>query len=146
MRRSFHLTVFLTSILMTIFPLSAQTAEFNPDIDYAQVQRVRMVLLSDGTWDVHVTVRHRDEGWDHYAKTWQILDDSTDEILAERILAHPHNTEQPFTRSLNRVALPAGTRRFRIRSACDRHGFGGRELIVDVPGDAHRGVFTVIRE
>lgn len=125
--------------------LSADQADFNRNPDYAQVKEVRMLLRSDGTWDIHVAVLHNDQGWDHYADRWQILDDTTGEVLAERILAHPHDTEQPFTRSLSRISLPESTRIFRIRASCEQHGFGGREIVVEIPGDPTRGVFTVIR-
>ena len=52
-----------------------------------------------------VTVSHPDTGWDHYADVWRILaPDGTE--LAERILVHPHVSEQPFTRSTAFVAPP----------------------------------------
>jgi hypothetical protein len=57
---------------------------------------VRAAQGSDGLWKFDTTVRHNDEGWDHYADAWQVVD-SEGNILAERILAHPHDTEQPFT-------------------------------------------------
>ena len=47
---------------------------------------------------IHVTVRHNDSGWDHYADVWRVYAPDG-RLFAERILAHPHETEQPFTRS-----------------------------------------------
>ena len=58
-------------------------------------------------WRFDVTIRHPDTGWDHYADGWRILDmDGT--VLGTRVLHHPHETEQPFTRSLSGVAIPDG--------------------------------------
>ena len=52
-----------------------------------------------------VSVRHADEGWDHYANKWDVVaPDGT--LLETRILHHPHVNEQPFTRSLSGVNIP----------------------------------------
>jgi hypothetical protein len=44
-------------------------------------------------------VRHEDVGWQHYADRWEVLA-SGGEVLATRVLAHPHVDEQPFVRNL----------------------------------------------
>ena len=52
-----------------------------------------------------VTLEHADEGWSHYADQWEVL--SLDgNLLGKRVLHHPHENEQPFTRSLSGVAIP----------------------------------------
>jgi len=79
-----------------------------------------------------VTVEHADAGWDHYADKWEVLGPDG-EVIAVRELAHPHVNEQPFTRSLGRVDVPAGVRRVTIRAHDSIHGYGGRELTVEVP-------------
>ena len=84
-----------------------------------------------------VAVRHDDEGWDHYADRWQVL--SMDgEILATRILRHPHVEEQPFTRSLDKVELPEGSTSVRIRAGDSVHGLGGAEVVVPLPKPGSR--------
>ena len=84
-----------------------------------------------------VTVRHEDTGWAHYANAWQIL--SPDGVvLATRVLRHPHVEEQPFTRELRSVRVPAGLDKVRIRARDSVHGYGGKELEIELPGrDAH---------
>lgn len=53
-----------------------------------------------------VTLSQPDTGWDHYADGWRVeLADGT--VLGTRVLAHPHVTEQPFTRSSN-IEVPEG--------------------------------------
>jgi len=95
------------------------------------------VLEAEVTCNGHcrfsVTVEHADEGWDHYADKWEILNPDG-EVIAVRELAHPHVNEQPFTRSLGRVDLPAGIETVTIRAHDSVHGYGGRELTVDLPG------------
>lgn len=90
-----------------------------------------VAVRSGSTYSFSVTVRHADEGWDHYANRWEVL--SLDgKVLATRELAHPHVNEQPFTRSLSGVKLPAGTKEVRLRANDKVHGVGGVELIVDL--------------
>jgi hypothetical protein len=90
-----------------------------------------VAVRSGSTYSFNVTVRHADEGWDHYANRWEVL--SLDgKVLATRELAHPHVSEQPFTRSLSGVKLPAGTKEVRLRATDKVHGVGGIELIVDL--------------
>ncbi len=61
---------------------------------------------SGETWSFNVTLEHGDTGWDDYADGWRVLDASGKE-LGVRVLAHPHVNEQPFTRSLSGVRIPA---------------------------------------
>jgi hypothetical protein len=76
-----------------------------------------------------VTVRHEDEGWNHYANAWEVVaPDGT--VLATRVLQHPHVGEQPFTRELAGVRVPATLASVRIRARDSVHGFGGREVVV----------------
>jgi hypothetical protein len=79
-----------------------------------------------------VTVRHDDEGWDHYANSWEVLSPDGD-VLATRILAHPHENEQPFTRSLGGVMIPAGVDQVILRAHDSVHEYGGDTLTVSLP-------------
>lgn len=85
-----------------------------------------------GRFDVAVTLRHGDTGWDHYADRWEILG-AQGEVLATRVLAHPHILEQPFTRQLANVAIPRPLTWIRVRAHDRVHGYGGREVTVSVP-------------
>lgn len=81
------------------------------------------VLVSDGSANLSVTVEHPDTGWDHYADGWRVeLADGT--ILGVRELLHPHVNEQPFTRSLSGVVIPAGIATVFIRARCSIDGWG----------------------
>jgi hypothetical protein len=86
---------------------------------------------SRGTWSFDVTLRHPDTGWDHYADAWEILaPDGTS--LGIRELAHPHEDEQPFTRSLSGIAIPAGIDHVLIRARCNVDGWGEARLRVEI--------------
>jgi hypothetical protein len=87
---------------------------------------------SDSTWRFDVTLRHADTGWDHYADAWEVLSPDG-QSLGLRVLAHPHVDEQPFTRSLAGVTVPAGTDHVMIRARCLVDGWAGDQLRVDLP-------------
>lgn len=77
---------------------------------------------SGSTWTFEVTIRHPDTGWDHYADGWAVLaPDGTQ--LGYRTLHHPHENEQPFTRSLSGVTIPAGLSQVQIRAHDSVHGW-----------------------
>ncbi len=75
-----------------------------------------------GNWTISVTLSHPDTGWDHYADGWRV-ETADGEVLDTRILHHPHVDEQPFTRSLTGLTLPAGLDTIHIRSKCSTDGW-----------------------
>ena len=95
----------------------------------ADVVDVSANCRSDPVCDFHVTVRHADDGWDHYADRWEVrtLDGET---LAVRELLHPHDDEQPFTRSLSDVRIPDGVSEVVVRARDSVHEYGGTEITV----------------
>lgn len=98
----------------------------------ADIEKVDVERAADGSYSFHVTVRHADTGWDHYANAWSVLaPDGT--LLGERVLYHPHVDEQPFTRSLSGVSIPDGISKVIVRARDSRHGEGGRSLEVELP-------------
>lgn len=96
------------------------------------VLKVRATVAADGSFRFSVTVRHEDTGWDHYADRWEVLDVSG-KVLATRVLLHPHETEQPFTRSLSGVRLPKGLSRVIVRARDKVHGNGRVTFAVNLP-------------
>lgn len=113
------------------------------DLDYAQVLFVEAVQSEDGGWCIYTTVRHNDEGWEHYANAWQVLDGQGKE-LAWRLLAHPHDDEQPFTREKCGVTIPPEVTELVVRAKCRVHGFGGQSVTVDLKAEEGEK-FKVVR-
>ena len=86
---------------------------------------------SGGDWSVSVTLLHGDTGWDHYADAWRVVaEDGT--VLGTRTLYHPHENEQPFTRSLGGVSIPAGARIVYVEAHDKVHGWSPDRLEVDL--------------
>ena len=81
-----------------------------------------------------VTLRHADTGWDHYADRWEVVNESG-EILATRVLQHPHVGEQPFTRFLAPFFIPREIERVRIRAHDSVHGASAAERTVELSRD-----------
>jgi hypothetical protein len=99
----------------------------------ADVTDVAVRSSSGGGFHFDVTVRHADEGWQHYADAFEIVG-PTGKVLGTRVLFHPHVTEQPFTRSLRDVRIPAGVKAVQVRARDKVHGLGGKTLRVNLPG------------
>jgi hypothetical protein len=125
----FEMKFLNATILACSLTLSSATAALAGGAD---VEDVVIKLRGDGTYLFDVTVRHADEGWDHYADSWEILTPDG-EVLGTRKLAHPHVDEQPFTRSLSMVAVPDGVTQVRVRAGDSVHGFSGKEMTVALP-------------
>ena len=114
----------LTGLSVFIYSLSLHAGK-------ADITNVEVDCNQELRCDFDVTVKHADAGWKHYANRWEVL--STEgEILATRTLAHPHDNEQPFTRSLRAVPLPQGTKTVIIRAHDLVHGFGGETITIDI--------------
>ena len=85
------------------------------------------------TFSVSATIKSNDTGWDYYADRFDVLaPDGT--VLGTRILHHPHETEQPFTRSLNGLVIPPGIATVTVRASMKPDGAGGETVELPVPG------------
>lgn len=111
----------------------------------ADVEFVRAVLGIDGTWTFYVTLHHADSGWDDYTDGWDVLlpdgsvlkNKKTDPFT--RLLLHPHENEQPFTRSQSGLVIPEGINVITVRAHDLLHGFGGNEIQLDLSTAAGSG-------
>ncbi len=63
------------------------------------------------------------------ADAWRVVD-SEGEVLGTRVLAHPHENEQPFTRSLGGVTVPAGVTSVWIEAKDSVHGWNAERFEV----------------
>lgn len=100
--------------------------------DKADVIDVKVQEEAGGTYRFDVTVRSDDTGWDKYANKWDVVGaDGT--VFGMRELLHPHETEQPFTRSLGGVSIPAGVASVTVRAHDKVEGYGGEEITVELP-------------
>lgn len=124
------LSVFAGFVMSAGLVIGATSAAMAGEAD---VVKVAVSETTPGTFRFDVSVRHGDEGWEHFANLWQVVGPAG-AVLGTRVLVHPHDTEQPFTRSLGGVAIPGEIKTVVIRARDSVHDFGGKELSVDLPG------------
>jgi len=116
----------LVALGWTVFSAPAFAGE-------ADVVGVKARAGGGGTYSFDISVRHGDTGWKHYADKWDVLaPDGT--VLGTRVLFHPHESEQPFTRSLSGVRVPAGLKQVTVRAHDLVHEYGGKTMTVELPG------------
>ncbi len=92
-----------------------------------EVVDVKATQSSDDSWSFQVTLKHADDGWDHYANEWQVIAPDN-KILATRTLYHPHVNEQPFTRGTQGVKIPNDIKRVRIIAKDTLHGLSKKAM------------------
>jgi hypothetical protein len=95
----------LTIIIFEGGKLELNLADWNT-FNLAHVLATTFEKTAENTYTVSATVRHDDTGWDNYADAFEVKDDTAQDNTVKnglRVLAHPHETEQPFTRSQSGV-------------------------------------------
>jgi len=129
--------MFIAIVFLLLIGGSLPTAKAMQQAN-ADVLFVQAVETGLGVWTFHVTVAHPDTGWKDYANGWDVvLPDGT--VLKQRPgdkftreLYHPHESEQPFTRSQSGLKIPVSVQKVRVRAHDIVDGFGGKEVVVDL--------------
>jgi predicted small lipoprotein YifL len=100
---------------------------------YPDVLDVVLTRQDDGTFDVAVTLSAPYDSASRYADGWRVLAPDGS-VLGERILRHDHANEQPFTRSLSALTIPAEITEVTVEGRDQEYGYGGKTVTVQVPG------------
>ncbi len=108
-----------------IFAATPVAAEA-PAIEAAEAYR------QGASWQISVTLRHPDTGWEHYADGWRV-EDAQGNVLGTRVLVHPHVSEQPFTRALSGVSVPVNATAVHIRARCLLDGWSEDTFRLHLP-------------
>ena len=111
-----------------------------PDVVGASARR-----SNDSTVRFEVTISSPYDSPERYADAWRVLGaDRT--VYGVRELLHDHGSEQPFTRSLDGVAIPAGIDRVTVEARDLVNGWGGDTREVTIPPPApSESAGTVVR-
>lgn len=84
-----------------------------------------------GTYRFDVTLSSPYDTPERYADAWRVR--SRDgEVFGVRELAHDHQSEQPFTRSLDGVEVPEGVETVVVEGRDQVNGWGGGTMEVDL--------------
>ena len=116
-------TLFLFFFIVYSGPLAAGEAD---------VVNVQVRKSGNSTYSFSVTVRHQDTGWKHYCNKWDVVG-SDGKLYGTRVLHHPHENEQPFTRSMSGVKIPQHIKSVTIRAHDLVHKYGGKVMTVNLP-------------
>ena len=100
------------TILLILVLLTQSVIASEPKIVEAKAE-----MTPAQKYNIAVTIKHEDTGWDHYANVWRVYSPEG-ELLGERVLHHPHVKEQPFTRSLYGIQIPSEVAEIVIKAAC----------------------------
>lgn len=99
---------------------------------YPDVIEVEVTETSLNVYSFDVTISSPYDSPERYADAWRVKgEDGT--VFGVRELLHDHASEQPFTRSLNDVVIPAGIARVIIEGRDLEHGWGGETKTVELP-------------
>ncbi|WP_245621502.1 hypothetical protein [Enterovibrio calviensis] len=112
-------TIWTMKLALTLTLMSSYSVAGEADVVNATATK------SGDVYRISATVLHADEGWDHYANAWRVVTANGD-VLGVRELLHPHENEQPFTRSLSGVSVPEGVTEVIVEARDSVHGWGGK--------------------
>lgn len=129
-----------TTVTSTAVPSSAVPASSVPsssapqspeDQRFPDVIAVDVEQAADGTARFDVTVSSPYDTPDRYADVWRIVGPDG-VVYGVRELAHDHANEQPFTRSLDGVAIPDGVAVVTVEARDSANGWGGATVDADL--------------
>ena len=104
----------ISLISIPVFLLSINVLAQPPVIVKAEA-----IVQSNQLFDIAVTIEHDDTGWEHYANEWVVIVDDKKEV-GKRTLYHPHVNEQPFTRYLRDIKIPADAKSIKVYAKCNK--------------------------
>lgn len=124
------MTIGLVFVLATLSPVQLMGADIqkHPDVVDVKVQ-----TRGADRFDFDVTVSSPYDTPQRYADAFRAMS-AEGVVYGERILFHDHAGEQPFTRDLYGVTIPAGIKSVIIQARDRKYGYGGNTLQVTLPG------------
>lgn len=117
-------------VMVGCLPGLLQAAEIQkyPDVVAAKVQ-----ARGGDRFDFDVTISSAYDTPQRYADAFRVMN-SEGVSYGERTLWHDHAGEQPFTRDLYGVHIPAGVRSVTVQARDQKYGYGGKTLQIVLPG------------
>jgi hypothetical protein len=98
----------------------------------ADVVDAKVRRNASNTFDFDVTVKSVDKGAAYYADAIEVLAPDG-KLLGRRELLHSHEDEQPFTRDVYGVRIPAGIEVVVVRAHHNVKGYDGKTLTLKLP-------------
>jgi len=128
LRRALALLVPATLLAATVVPPSGAAEQQYPD-----VIAVKVHAQAPDRFDFDVTVSSPYDTEQRYADAFRVTG-KDGKVYGERVLLHDHADEQPFTRDLYGVTIPAGVKSATVQARDQKFGYGGKTVEVSLPG------------
>lgn len=100
---------------------------------FPDVVGVKVKPRGADSFDFDVTMTSPYDSAKRYADAFRVMAPDG-RVLGERVLLHDHADEQPFTRELDQVRIPAGITSVIVQGRDQVSGYGGRTMSVTLPG------------
>jgi hypothetical protein len=134
-RRRFLATAFSAALIFSAAARAQAPAKNKIDLSqkYPDVVNVKVRVVSTNTFDFDVTLSSPYDTPSRYADAFRVTTE-VGQVLGERVLLHDHQDEQPFTRDLYGVKIPAEVRVVVVQGRDQKFGYGGKAMLVKLPG------------
>ncbi|MDH3958012.1 MAG: hypothetical protein OEV20_01935 [Actinomycetota bacterium] len=120
-----------TGVTSAPSPTTGAPSDGSSDVRYPDVIAATATMGGEGTWLFSATVSSPYDSPERYADAWRVLaPDGTE--LGVRELGHDHASEQPFTRTLSGVVVPAGVDVVTVEGRDQVNGWGGATVEVEL--------------
>ena len=127
------LSLMMTLLTLTIAGNALAQAKNTESQKYPGVIDVKVKSSGDNRFDFDVTLSSPYDTPQRYADAFR-LKSLEGKVYGERILLHDHQNEQPFTRDLYGVTIPAGIRLVVVEGRDQKYGYGGKTMQITLPG------------
>jgi hypothetical protein len=122
-----HFMVALVAAVAVATTAFAQPKAADEAQKYPDVVNVKVKARGDRRFDFDVTISSPYETPQRYADAFRVMS-AEGVVYGERKLLHDHADEQPFTRDLYGVAIPAGVASVIVQARDQKFGYGGKTL------------------
>jgi hypothetical protein len=122
-----HFMVALVAAVAVATTAFAQPKASDEAQKYPDVVNVKVKARGDRRFDFDVTISSPYETPQRYADAFRVMS-AEGVVYGERKLLHDHADEQPFTRDLYGVAIPAGVASVIVQARDQKFGYGGKTL------------------
>jgi hypothetical protein len=117
-------------LLMSVSLLSFHTHA--AEQKFPDILKVAVVARAQDVFDFDATISSPYDTAKRYADAFRVIGQDG-KVFGERILFHDHADEQPFTRDLHGIKIPAGVKRVVIQGRDQKFGYGGKTIEVTLP-------------
>lgn len=128
-----RLAIALLVVMLTAMTFAHAQPKPNREQKHPDVMSAKVQAKSAGVFDFDVTVSSPYDTARRYADAIRVKG-KEGVVYGERKLLHDHASEQPFTRDLYGVKIPAGVKTVIVQARDQKYGYGGKTVEVLLPG------------